>query len=97
MERADLILKNANVLTMDPGRPRAGLVAVRDGRIWLVGGEDLDDPPHDEVKLFGNGPHGSSFREGCIIGAGRPKSISGGGGTGARSVSALRRRKKRLQ
>jgi predicted amidohydrolase YtcJ len=30
---ADLLLVNANVLTMDPGRPRASAVAVRGGRV----------------------------------------------------------------
>jgi len=41
MPGPDLILRSANVITMDPSRPHAGLVAVRDGRVWLVGGEDL--------------------------------------------------------
>lgn len=35
--RADLILTNAKVLTMDAGRPRAEAVAVRAGRIQAVG------------------------------------------------------------
>ncbi len=40
---ADLILYNANVLTMNRRQPRAGLVAVKDGRIVRVGGnDDLD-------------------------------------------------------
>src|SRR6516162_4523576 len=30
---ADLLLVNANVLTMDPGRPKASAVAVRGGRV----------------------------------------------------------------
>ena len=34
---ADLILANANVITMNPSRPGAGLVAVKGNRIWLVG------------------------------------------------------------
>ena len=33
----DLLLTNGNVLTMDPQRPRAEAVAVRDGRIAWVG------------------------------------------------------------
>jgi predicted amidohydrolase YtcJ len=33
----DLLLTNANVLTMEPARPYAGAVAVRDGRIAWVG------------------------------------------------------------
>jgi predicted amidohydrolase YtcJ len=41
----DLLLVNANVLTMDPARPRASAVAVADGRIVGVAddGEDLSD------------------------------------------------------
>jgi predicted amidohydrolase YtcJ len=41
----DLLLVNANVLTMDPARPRASAVAVADGRIVGVGDdrEDLSD------------------------------------------------------
>ena len=34
---ADLIVENARVLTMDPGRPRAEAVAVRGGRIRAIG------------------------------------------------------------
>ena len=37
---ADLILTNANVITMDPSRPAAGLVAVKGNRILLVAGSD---------------------------------------------------------
>ena len=40
MPPADLILKNANIVTVDPARPRAGLVAVKDDRILLVGADD---------------------------------------------------------
>jgi predicted amidohydrolase YtcJ len=35
----DLLLVNANVLTMDPARPRAAAVAVAGGRIAAVGGD----------------------------------------------------------
>jgi predicted amidohydrolase YtcJ len=38
---ADLILRNASVITMSSERPRAKAVAVRDGRVWLVGGADV--------------------------------------------------------
>jgi predicted amidohydrolase YtcJ len=41
MPSADLILKSANVITMDRAHPRAGLVAVKDGKVWLVGNNDL--------------------------------------------------------
>ncbi len=37
---ADLIIDNANVITMNPAQPKAELVAVRDNKIWLVGGSD---------------------------------------------------------
>ncbi len=36
----DLLFHNARVLTMDPARPRAGAVTVRDGRILAVGDGD---------------------------------------------------------
>jgi len=40
MPAADLILNNANVITMNPGHPTAGLVAIKDNRILLVAGND---------------------------------------------------------
>jgi len=40
MVRADLILLNGNILTMDRGRPRAQAVAVSNGRILKVGSND---------------------------------------------------------
>ena len=43
MPSADLALKNAKVITMDPGQPRAKLVAVRNDKVWLVGSNDLMD------------------------------------------------------
>jgi len=36
----DLILHNANIITMDPLYPDAGLIAVKDGRITAVAGKD---------------------------------------------------------
>jgi hypothetical protein len=42
--QADLLLVNANVLTMDPARPRARSVAIADGRILAV------DPAPDELR-----------------------------------------------
>ncbi|MFG2392169.1 amidohydrolase [Streptomyces lavendulae] len=44
---ADLVVRNAKVFTGDPGRPSAGAVAVRDGRILALG----DD--HDLAGLVG--------------------------------------------
>jgi len=40
MPDADLILHNANVITMDPACPTAGLVAIRGNKILLVAAED---------------------------------------------------------
>lgn len=41
MPTADLILRNANVLTLDRRRPSASLVAARSSRIAFVGGEEV--------------------------------------------------------
>jgi len=41
---ADLILKNANVITMDPSCPVAELVAIKDNKILLVGGSEALEP-----------------------------------------------------
>jgi len=38
-QKADLILYNADVITLDPKKPRAELVVVKDGRIIWVGGK----------------------------------------------------------
>jgi len=43
MPAADLVLKNAEVITMDPEYPFASIVAVRDGRIMLTGDTDRLD------------------------------------------------------
>jgi len=37
---ADLVLTNANIITINPAQPKAELVAVRGNRIWRVGGND---------------------------------------------------------
>ncbi len=39
----DLVLVNANVLTMDPGRPRASAIAITHGRIETVDPNELGD------------------------------------------------------
>ncbi len=44
-EPADLVVRNGRVHTGDPARPTASVVAVRDGRITLVG-DDQDLPAH---------------------------------------------------
>ena len=46
---ADLLLTNANVLTMDPARPRARWVAITGGRI-LATGADSDGPPGVQAR-----------------------------------------------
>ncbi len=40
MPDADLVLNNANVITMDPARPIAKLVAIKGNKIWLVADSD---------------------------------------------------------
>ena len=40
MPFADLILKNANVITVDPGKPSAELVAIKGDKILTVGGNE---------------------------------------------------------
>jgi predicted amidohydrolase YtcJ len=44
----NLILNNANIITMNPGQPRARAVAVRQGRIVAVGTEE-------DVRPYENG------------------------------------------
>ncbi len=45
---ADLVIVGGPVLTMDPARPRAGSVAIRDGRIVAVGNSGA----HDELTSY---------------------------------------------
>ena len=53
MPVADLILKNANVITVDPGQPAAELVAIRGDRILLVGGnESLESVRGAKTKIL---------------------------------------------
>ncbi|MFC1932502.1 amidohydrolase [Chloroflexota bacterium] len=50
---ADLILKNANVITVDPGQPTAELVAIKDDRILLVAGnESLESVRGAKTKII---------------------------------------------
>lgn len=55
---ADLIVRRAQVLTMDDGRPRAEAVAAKDGKIVLVGGEaevmELRGPGTRVIDAGGN-------------------------------------------
>jgi predicted amidohydrolase YtcJ len=37
---ADLVLANANVITMNPSKPAATLVAIKGNKIWLIGDND---------------------------------------------------------
>lgn len=56
-ETADLILYNANVITLDARKPRASLVAVKDGKIIFVGenadGETLRGPRTKRIECGG--------------------------------------------
>jgi predicted amidohydrolase YtcJ len=55
---ADLIIANANILTMDPARPKAQAVAVHEGRILAVGDwsgiKGLAGPKTTELDAQGN-------------------------------------------
>jgi predicted amidohydrolase YtcJ len=49
MIKADLLFTNANVLTMDNQNPRAGSIAVTNGRISGIWSEPV--PPRDEINV----------------------------------------------
>jgi predicted amidohydrolase YtcJ len=51
--KADLLLVNANVLTMDPGRPRARSVAIAGGRIIALDPGPADPPAREVADLAG--------------------------------------------
>lgn len=50
MTMPDLILENANVLTFEPGRPRAGAVAVRRVAFDGASGDAAAGPPRRGFK-----------------------------------------------
>ena len=50
---ADLLLVNANVLTMDPARPRARSVAIAGGRIIALDPGPADLPAREVADLAG--------------------------------------------
>ena len=53
MPTADLILKNANVITVDPGQPTAELVAIKGDKILLVAGnESLESVRGAKTKII---------------------------------------------
>ena len=53
MPAADLVLKNADVITMEPGQPAAELVAIRGERILLVAGnEELESVRGARTKII---------------------------------------------
>ena len=53
MSAADLILKNANVITMNPRQPRAELVAITGDRILLVtSNKDLESVAGAKTKII---------------------------------------------
>jgi predicted amidohydrolase YtcJ len=49
---ADLILKNANVITMDPDCPSAELVAIKGNKILAVGGKELWHLKEAKTKII---------------------------------------------
>ena len=50
---ADLILKNANVITLDPRQPTAELVAIKGGKIWLVAeNEELEQAKGAKTRVI---------------------------------------------
>src|ERR1700744_5479154 len=51
--QADLLLVNANVLTMDPARPRARSVAIAGGRIIALDPGPADPPAREVADLAG--------------------------------------------
>ena len=50
--RPDLLLVNGRIRTLDPRRPLASALAVADGRVVAVGGEDLRDLAGRGVRVF---------------------------------------------
>ncbi|MFC2013513.1 amidohydrolase [Chloroflexota bacterium] len=50
---ADLIFTNANVITLDPRQPAAGLVAIKGDKIWLVGdNKELESARGAKTKVI---------------------------------------------
>ena len=50
---ADLILKNANVITLDPRQANAELVAIKGDKIWLVAGnEELESARGAKTRII---------------------------------------------
>ncbi|HEY1123498.1 MAG TPA: amidohydrolase [Haloferula sp.] len=49
METPDLILSNGRVTTLDPAKPEAKHVAIKDGRILAVSDTDIQPGPHTKV------------------------------------------------
>ena len=51
--KADLILCNANVITMNPSSPRAQLVAIRNGKIFnVLVNETIKELGGDRTKVI---------------------------------------------
>lgn len=94
----DLILTRANVVTMDPARPSAGLVAIRNGRILAVADEGaLDELRNPGTRVIDCGGrtllpgfvdahcHVHAFAEGVV-------SLNLSPGEGIRSIADIRER-----
>lgn len=54
-EKADLIIYNANVYTVNKNQPKADFVAVKDDKIWMVGDGAYDDYASDNTTLIDAG------------------------------------------
>ncbi len=53
MPRADLILSNAKILTLDPVYPQATMVAIKDGKVMAISGdEDFDILKGDDTDVI---------------------------------------------
>jgi predicted amidohydrolase YtcJ len=95
MTVADIIIENAEILTMDPGKPRAQAIALKDGAILAVGDRAEMD------GLSGSGTHridaaGASVLPGFIdshihlfAGGAQLSSLSLGGITGFDAVASM--------
>ena len=54
----DTVILNANVITIDPGRPRAQAVAISQGRFVAVGDSELRYPDRQQRQGLGSQPEG---------------------------------------
>ena len=51
--KADLVLKNGTIITLDPDNPEAGIIGIKDGRIFFTGSiEDLESITGPDTKVI---------------------------------------------